>query len=257
LEQAHEPLRNILRFQRTQRVALALQHSLLTRPPHYDALEITARYLPSPAADEVGGDWYDSFVLGDGVPVLVIGDVAGHDIQAAVTMSRMRNMLRGLAADREEPPGDILRRLDKATQVLDPEEGTATCALVRVERAPAGGWQAYYSVAGHPPPLLVDADGGTRFLTAASSPLLGMPVPDEWRTSAIEPLPPGGTLLLYTDGLVERPDEDIDDSLAGLARTAAGLARLPLADFCDSLLAGAASTGTDDICLIALRLPPP
>ncbi|UBI35748.1 MULTISPECIES: SpoIIE family protein phosphatase [Streptomyces] len=255
LEQAHDPLRNVIEFQRTQRVALALQHSLLTEPPRYDDLVITARYLPSPAAADVGGDWYDSFVLGDGAPVLVIGDVAGHDIEAAVTMSRMRNMLRSLAADREEPPGDIIRRLDRATQVLDPEEGTATCALVRIEHTPDGGRQAHYCVAGHPPPLVVDRDGGTRFLEGATSPLLGMPVPDEWRISGFEPLPPGGTLLLYTDGLVERPDEDIDEGLARLARTASGLAGADLNAFCDTLLAEPSVTGQDDICLIAVRLP--
>ncbi|WP_249374749.1 SpoIIE family protein phosphatase [Streptomyces sp. I05A-00742] len=255
LEQAHDPLRNIIEFQRTQRVALALQHSLLTEPPRYDDLVITARYLPSPAAADVGGDWYDSFVLGDGAPVLVIGDVAGHDIEAAVTMSRMRNMLRSLTADREEPPGDIIRRLDRATQVLDPDESTATCALVRIEHAPDGGRQAHYSVAGHPPPLVVDRDGGTHFLDAATSPLLGLPIPDEWRVSAVEPLPLGGTLLLYTDGLVERPDEDIDHGLARLAHAASGLARASLDDFCDALLSEAAAVGRDDICLIAARLP--
>ncbi|MEU7137665.1 SpoIIE family protein phosphatase [Streptomyces sp. NPDC046261] len=255
LEQAHEPLRHIAEFQRTRRVALALQHSLLTAPPQPQGLHITARYLPSPTAAEVGGDWYDSFVLPDGAPVLVIGDVAGHDIAAAVTMSKMRNMMRGLATDRQEPPGDIIRRLDRATQTLNPEEGTATCALARLERTATGGWQAHYSVAGHPPPLLVSPDGATRYLEQATSPLLGLPLGDDWRVSAIEPLPAAGTLLLYTDGLVERPDEDIDQGLGRLAQTAAQLAREPLDVFCDTLLAEPAATGRDDICLIALRLP--
>ncbi|MEU3878200.1 PAS domain-containing protein, partial [Streptomyces sp. NPDC029704] len=106
LVQAHDPLRNIIEFQRTQRVALALQHSLLTTPPPYDDLRIVSRYLPSPAAAEVGGDWYDSFVLADGALVLAIGDVAGHDIAAAVNMSKMRNMLRGQAAHPQDPPPD-------------------------------------------------------------------------------------------------------------------------------------------------------
>ncbi|GHF55411.1 hypothetical protein GCM10010218_41150 [Streptomyces mashuensis] len=257
LEQAHDPLRNIMEFQRTQRVALALQHSLLSRPPHYGDLHIVSRYLPSPAAAEVGGDWYDSFVLGDGALALVIGDVAGHDIAAAVNMSKMRNMLRSLAADREEPPGDIIRRLDRAAQLLEPDGSTATCALVRVEDAPDGGRQAYYSVAGHPPPLLVTPDGRTSFLTGAMSPLLGLPVPDDWRVSAVQPLPAGSTLLLYTDGLVERPDEDIDDGLTRLARTAADLAGTPLETFCDTLVSCAAASGRDDVCLIAVRLPAP
>lgn len=255
VEQAHEPLRHIAEFQRTRRVALALQHSLLTDPPRYDRLRIAARYLPSPTAAEVGGDWYDSFVLPDGALILVIGDVAGHDIAAAVTMSKMRNMMRGLAADRQEPPGDIIRRLDVATQTLNPEEGTATCAIARLEKDDDGGWQTHYSVAGHPPPLLVTEDGSTRFLDRAASPMLGLPTQDEWRDSAIEPLPAGSTLLLYTDGLVERPDEDIDQGLDRLRRTAAALARKPLDVFCDALLTEPAATGRDDICLIALRVP--
>ncbi|WP_370420899.1 SpoIIE family protein phosphatase [Streptomyces sp. QH1-20] len=255
VEQAHEPLRHIAEFQRTRRVALALQHSLLSDPPRYDRLRIVARYLPSPTAAEVGGDWYDSFVLPDGALILVIGDVAGHDIAAAVTMSKMRNMMRGLAADRQEPPGDIIRRLDVATQTLNPEEGTATCAIARLEQGDDGGWQTHYSVAGHPPPLLVTKDGCTRFLDRAASPMLGLPMQDDWRDSAIEPLPAGSTLLLYTDGLVERPDEDIDQGLDRLRRTAAVLAREPLDVFCDTLLAEPAATGRDDICLIALRVP--
>ncbi|MBT2386502.1 SpoIIE family protein phosphatase [Streptomyces sp. ISL-11] len=255
LEQAHEPLRHIAEFQRTRRVALALQHSLLTEPPQPQGLRITARYLPSPTAAEVGGDWYDSFVLPDGAPVMVIGDVAGHDIAAAVTMSKMRNMMRGLATDRQEPPGDIIRRLDRATQTLNPEEGTATCALARLEKTPTGGWQAHYSVAGHPPPLLIAPGGRTRFLDEAGSPLLGLPTCDDWRISAVEPLPAAGTLLLYTDGLVERPDEDIDQGLERLRRAAALLADEPLDVLCDTLLAEPAATGRDDICLIALRVP--
>ncbi|GAA0445319.1 hypothetical protein GCM10009544_05130 [Streptomyces stramineus] len=254
LEQAQESLRHIAEFQRTRRVALALQHSLLTDPPRYGRLCVTARYLPSPTAAEVGGDWYDAFVLPDGALVVTIGDVAGHDIGAAVTMSKMRNMLRGLAADRLEPPGDIIRRLDIATQILNPEEGTATCVLARLENA-GSGWQAHYSVAGHPPPLLVTHDGRTRYLDGAASPLLGLPTQDDWRTSAVELLPARSTLLLYTDGLVERPDEDIDQGLDRLARTAALLAGESLDVFCDTLLAEPAATGRDDICLIALRVP--
>jgi PAS domain S-box-containing protein len=98
VEQAHDALSQALRLQRSQRVARALQHSLLTEPPDHPRLRIAARYLPSPAAADVGGDWYDSFPLPDGTVVLIIGDVAGHDLRAAVTMGQMRSMLRALAA---------------------------------------------------------------------------------------------------------------------------------------------------------------
>ncbi|MBB5937722.1 SpoIIE family protein phosphatase [Streptomyces zagrosensis] len=257
IEQAHAPLSRAMQLQRTQQVARALQHSLLTPPPEVPDIAITARYLASPAAAEVGGDWYDSFVLRDGVTVLIIGDVAGHDLEAAVTMGRTRNMLRALAVDREEPPGDILRRLDVNTLVLSPQESTTTCVLARVEGPPGGPWQLNYSVAGHPPPLLVTWDGEAYFLDDAQDILLGGLMPDEPRNSSVHPLPRGCTLLLYTDGLVERPDEDLDQGLERLRRHAATLAREPVDAFCDVLLAHPAQTGRDDIAMLALRLPAP
>jgi PAS domain S-box-containing protein len=255
LEQAHDPLRHALEFQRTQRVAIALQRSLLSEPPRLEGLEIDARYLPSSAAAEVGGDWYDSFLLPDGASTLIIGDVAGHDLSAAVTMSKLRNMLRGLAADRVEPPGDILRRLDDATALLSPDWQTATCVLARVEGAPRSGWALSYSVAGHPPPLLVTEHEGGVFLEDAQGPLLGGPDTSGTRPTALEPLPRGATLLLYTDGLIERRGEDMGDALERLRRRAGELARHPLHAFCQELLRDAPATGEDDIALIALRVP--
>ncbi|POX37804.1 serine/threonine protein phosphatase [Streptomyces sp. Ru73] len=255
LDQSVPVFSTSLELRHTQRIALALQRSLLTDPPLVDGLEIVARYLPSSRADEVGGDWYDSFVLPDGATTLIIGDVAGHDLTAAVAMSKMRNMLRGLVVDRQEPPGDILRRLDVSTQILATEEGTATCVYARIEGAEGGPWQLHFSVAGHPPPLLVTAGGEARFLDAAQDIMLGGLAPDQERASAIEPLPPGSIVLLYTDGLVERPDEDIDEGLERLRRHAARLAGEPLDDFCRELVAGPAETSNDDIAVIAARMP--
>ncbi|MFF8813075.1 SpoIIE family protein phosphatase [Streptomyces pactum] len=256
IEQAHAPLSRAMQLRRTQQVARALQHSLLTEPPDVPELRIAVRYLPSPAAAEVGGDWYDAFVLPDGATTLVIGDVAGHDLAAAVTMSQMRNMLRALAMDRVEPPGDILRRLDVGAQLLRPEQATTTCVLARVEGPRGGPWQLNYSVAGHPPPLLVTADGTAVFLDDAQDVLLGGLLPEAERIDAIRPLPPDATVLLYTDGLVERPGEDITRGLERLRALAGTLAGEPLEAFCDRLLADSPVTGRDDIALIALRLPP-
>ncbi|MCK2218722.1 SpoIIE family protein phosphatase [Actinomadura sp. ATCC 31491] len=252
-DHAHDALSRAIRFQRAQQVALALQYSLLAEPPRLPGLRIVARYRASPSAAEVGGDWYDSFVLPDGVPVLVIGDVAGHDLTAAVAMSQLRNMLRALAMDRCEPPGDILARLNTAMGSLSGEV-TATCVYARVEEDD-GTHRLHYAVAGHPPPLLVTPGRPGRFLDEAVSPLLGIPggVP---RGSWTEPLPPGGTLLLYTDGLVERPGEHLDRGLERLRLAAERLADRPLDKFCDQLLSGLPTSGLDDIAVIALRLPP-
>ncbi len=255
IEQSKPSLGHILEYRRTQRIALDLQRSLLTEPPRLDDLEIVARYEPSPMADEVGGDWYDSFVLPDGAVTLIIGDVAGHDLPAAITMGKMRNMLRGLVVDRQEPPGDILRRLDLGTQILNPEETTTTCVLARVEHAPGGRRQLHYSVAGHPPPLLVGPEGTARYLDRAQDVLLGGLATDLVRSSSVEPLPPGSTVFLYTDGLIERPGQDIDSGLAWLRRKAAGLATVPLADFCRELVAGVVAESNDDIAVVAVRVP--
>ncbi|MER6508367.1 SpoIIE family protein phosphatase [Nonomuraea sp. NPDC001636] len=249
----HDALSRAIRFQRTQQVALALQYSLLAEPPRLPGLRIVARYRASPSAAEVGGDWYDSFVLPDGVPALVIGDVAGHDLSAAVLMSQVRNMLRALAMDRCEPPGEILTRLNVAMESLF-SEVTATCVFARVEKGNTGH-RLRFAVAGHPPPLLVTAQGRGRFLEEAVSPLLGFS-DDEPRPSWTEPLPPGSTLLLYTDGLIERSGEHLDLGLERLRRVAESLAAEPLESFCDQVLSGLPSTGLDDIAVIALRLPP-
>ncbi|MFF4763188.1 PP2C family protein-serine/threonine phosphatase [Streptomyces sp. NPDC001292] len=116
-------------------------------------------------------------------------------------------------------------------------------------------WQLKCANAGHPPPLLVSHDGDTRYLTTGHSVLLGIE-PDTPRPSSTHTLAPDSTLLLYTDGLIERPGEDLDRGLARLRQHAAALTREPLAVFCDELLAGLVHGGNDDIALLAVRLPP-
>jgi hypothetical protein len=161
-------------------------------------------------------------------------------------------MLRGLAIDRREPPGDTLRRLDIATELLD-GEGTATCILARLEGPDDGDWWLRYSVAGHPPPLLVTYEGEARYLEDAVNPILGVAY-DMPRTSAVAVLPPRSTLLFYTDGLVEVPGEHLDMGLERLRRSGADLAREPLDTFCDKLLR-MPMVCKDDIAMIAVRLP--
>ena len=242
-------------FQRTQRVARALQHSLLSDPPTIPGLPIVGRYQTSPTSAEVGGDWYDAFIVDDTI-MLVIGDVAGHDLTAATAMSQMRNMLRAFAADHPHNPHEVLRRLDGAVQRSGEYKGTATCILARVTPDSDGIWQVDYSVAGHLPPLLVLPNGETRFLEKAHDLLLGVD-PTMPRHRALEVLPSGATLLLYTDGLVEHPHESLDIGLERLAHHCAAMARIPLNTFCDRLLTELPIAGNDDITLIALRLESP
>ncbi|MFJ5779022.1 PP2C family protein-serine/threonine phosphatase [Streptomyces sp. NPDC093094] len=238
-----------------QSTAEQLQRALLPALPRLGPLEVAARYTPARAVAEVGGDWYDCFRLPDGSTALIIGDVTGHDLPAAVTMGQLRNMLRALVCDRLEPPGDILRRLDTIAHTLYGGH-TATCINARLDTGADSGWHLHFANAGHPPPLLVTHDGDTLYLTTGHSILLGIE-PDAPRPSSSHALPPASTLLLYTDGLIERPGEDIDRGLSRLRQHAAALTREPLHVFCDELLSGCAHGSNDDIALLAVRLPHP
>ncbi|RRQ79212.1 SpoIIE family protein phosphatase [Streptomyces griseofuscus] len=237
--------------QHTRNTAERLQRSLLPRLPHIPSMEITARYAPSSTTAQVGGDWFDAFTLPDGDTALVIGDVAGHDLNAAVTMSQLRNMLRGIAVDCQDQPSEVLRRLDLATLTLYPHS-TATCAYAVVKGPHNGLWEVHHSSAGHLPLLLTRPNGDTRYLDSASGLLIGMDstLP---RLSARDLLPAQSTLLMFTDGLIERPGESLSDALNRLRRHTAALAQAPLHVFCDELILGLGAGSTDDIALLALR----
>ncbi|MGX1501628.1 UNVERIFIED_CONTAM: PAS domain S-box-containing protein [Streptomyces graminofaciens] len=249
-------LDNAQLFDQQRQLAETMQRQLLTPLPQVDHLQMAARYQPAESAAEIGGDWYDAFLLADGAMTMVIGDVVGHDLKAAAHMAEVRNMLRALAWDRQEPPSLIMRRLDEAmTNTSDAPMATAVFA--RIEGEEGGPWQLHWVNAGHPPPLLVTYDGEARYLEAGHGPLLGMDSalhlglgwPD-----AREGLPARSTLLLYTDGLVESRTRSIDGGLAELRRHAGALARRDVEDFCDELLARMAPSG-DDVALLALRIP--
>lgn len=244
-------------YRQTQRIAERFQRALLPELPQVDYLQITARYATAQATAQVGGDWYDSFILPQGDTVLVIGDVTGHDLQAAVNMSALRNMLRGIAVDRHEPPGEVLRRLDIASHTLR-STATATCVYALVKDPPeeGGPWGLHHAAAGHPPPLLTTAEGDTRYLETSAGMLIGVD-PEHWRPTAFDEIPAHATVLLYTDGLIERRGESLDRGLARLRQHAAALSREPLDVFCDELLAGLGADSTDDAALLALRPAPP
>ncbi|MFB7651587.1 MULTISPECIES: PP2C family protein-serine/threonine phosphatase [unclassified Streptomyces] len=239
----------------TQAVAERLQRSLLPDLPVVDGLSITARYASAASSAQIGGDWYDSFVLPQGHTALIIGDVTGHDLHAAVTMSQMRNMLRGIACDRQEPPGMILRRLDIAVDTLY-RHRTATCVYALLKGPEGGPYLLEWARAGHPPPLLVTADGDASYLQDAHGMLLGADSYAE-RDSASTPLPVGSTLLLYTDGLIERRGESLDHSMTRLRQHASALIGHDLDTMCDELLTALTAGSNDDIALLAVRLPPP
>ncbi|WP_031506986.1 SpoIIE family protein phosphatase [Streptomyces megasporus] len=241
-------------FGRQREIAEAMQRNLLASLPRPGPLRLTARYQPAPVGSQVGGDWYDAFLLRDGATALVIGDVVGHDLTAAAGMAQLHGMLRVLAWDRTGPPSAVVDRLDDAIPAIT-DVPMATLVLARVEGAENGPWQLRWTSAGHPPPLLVTPDGHAEHLEQGQGLLLGTRLGDGGRPDATTPLPPGATLLLYTDGLVEVPGTDLGAGMERLRRHAAALARHPLDEFCDQVLARMSSDSTDDIALLALRIP--
>jgi serine phosphatase RsbU (regulator of sigma subunit) len=238
-------------YARQAELAAALQQSLLTELPDLAPLEVAARYVPATEAAEVGGDWYDVFHLPGGSIALAVGDLAGHDIDAAVAMGQTRSDLRALAVDRREPPGQILGRLDAVLAHLHPGR-SGTCVYGELTQHD-GGWRALLANAGHLPPLQLTEDG-VKYLEARPEPLFGAGVETARTTFAVD-LPPHSTLLLYTDGLIERRDRGLDTMLAELQAVVTELRDQPLDQLCDELLARFAAEPSDDVCLLAVRVP--
>jgi PAS domain S-box-containing protein len=251
-------------FRQQRDIAVTLQHQLLTPLPRVGELRLAARYLPAGAGAEVGGDWYDALVLSDGVTALIIGDVLGHDLEAVAGMAQLRNMLRSLAWDRREPPSAIVGRLDRAIPAIT-TVSMATALLARVEEVretgeagERGTWRLEWTSAGHPPPLLVTTDGRARYLEQHQDTMLGTRLADSLpRHDAVERLPPGSTLLLYTDGLIEDPGISLETGLERLRGHATQLADLPLEEVCDEIVQRVRPGRRDDIALVAMRVPTP
>ena len=214
-------LDNARLYRQRPHLAEGLQRSLLTEPPSSDGLQVAVRYVPAAEAARVGGDWYDAFLAPDGGIVLAIGDVVGHDTQAAAVMGQVRGLLRGIAFTTGESPAAVLTRLDHGVARLLPDT-TVTSVVARVEprsRQRDGATVIRWSNAGHPPPMVVAADGAVTLLAAARADLLLGWDPGTVRAESDVLLVRGATLLMYTDGLVERRGEDLDQGLGRLQAT--------------------------------------
>ncbi|MGR6967963.1 SpoIIE family protein phosphatase [Geodermatophilus sp. URMC 61] len=237
------------------RAAETLQRSMLTDPPESSRLQVAVRYVPAAREAQVGGDWYDVFEQPDGSTVVVIGDVVGHDTEAAADMAQLRGLLRGIAYDSADGPATVLRRLDSAVVGL----GLRAMATVLVGRlAPdpdTGGTRLRWSSAGHLPPLLTEpGDGALRLTTPRAELLLGVD-PAARRTESEAVLEPGSTLLLYTDGLVERRDQVFDVGVDRLAAELVAVRDRPLEAACDELIGRMLpQAAEDDVALVAVRL---
>jgi PAS domain S-box-containing protein len=236
-----------------------LQQALLTPPPEPDHLHVAVRYAPAAHEAQVGGDWYDAFLQPDGATMLVIGDVVGHGSDAAAAMGQLRGVLRALAYDNDETPAATLSRLDRTARGL--AIGTlATGILARIERRPdvpvTGVRTLRWSNAGHLPPLLLAPDGTSRLLTTRPELMLGVDI-DAGRTDHTVDVDDGCTLLLFTDGLIERRDSDLDEGLTSLREAVRDLGEAPLEMLCDVVLSRLVpGEMDDDVALVAVRAYP-
>jgi serine phosphatase RsbU (regulator of sigma subunit) len=245
-------------------VAHTLQAALLPVLPEVAWLEMYGHYRPADLADMVGGDWYDAFISEPGEAgrpeslTVTVGDVAGHDTHAAAEMGRLVAKLRALAIDQPDRPDRLLRRLERVMNANIHNRHASALVATLTPDEDAGVCMAW-SNAGHPPPLVLVPGAEPAFLRETANLLLGISYPAPERDAHLLTLPPGSTVLLYTDGLIERRDEDLSDSLVRLARLADVHRELALPELVASVIAGTATDAQqhDDTVLFALRTRPP
>ncbi|SIR93099.1 ATP-binding SpoIIE family protein phosphatase [Micromonospora avicenniae] len=245
-------LENAQLFEAEHRVATTLQHSLLPRSlPRLAGAVVASRYLPGTADVEVGGDWYDAIVLNDQELVLVIGDVVGKGVQAAAAMGQLRNALRAYLLEGFDP-GESLTRLNRLVASTEHRSfATVFCLLFH-----PGTGRLRYASAGHPSPLLIGGGGVTFLHDRALGPPVGA-VPDGTYRTVEGELRSGRRLLLYTDGLIEDRQVDIDEALAQLCVDAAGPSE-HVADLIDAVLGQVdGRPRRDDVAVIALEAAEP
>jgi PAS domain S-box-containing protein len=237
--------------EREHTIAETLQRSLLPeRLPDIDGLEIEPGYLPAGRGAAVGGDWYDALERADGRVALVVGDVVGHGLRAAAIMGQLRNAFRayGLA---EASPAEVMARVNRLVMSGE-EEAMATVLYLVLDRETG---DVSFASAGHPPPLVLSSEGA-RYLEGGRSVPVGAAEPGIFReTSAV--LPPDATLLLYTDGLVERRDAPLEQRLEELA-DAAGDGEQDLKSLRDSVVRRMLEDQepNDDVALLVVRARP-
>jgi anti-sigma regulatory factor (Ser/Thr protein kinase) len=243
---------NARRYSREHATALTLQRSMLPTGLSYpSSVDVKHRYLPGSKLIEVGGDWYESIALPGGRVALVVGDVAGHGVRAAVTMGRLRTAIHTLAM-LEMTPAEALQQLDELMHTLgEREPHFATCAYAVFD---AVSGECEVAVAGHLPPLLVHPDGRNELLDVPPAPPLGIGNGEvESRQFTVED---GSLFVLYTDGLVENKGQDISDGLARLQKIfGPGSPTRELEALCKATLDGVYSDHQrDDIAVLIARL---
>jgi serine phosphatase RsbU (regulator of sigma subunit)/anti-sigma regulatory factor (Ser/Thr protein kinase) len=248
--QAAQALDRARHFESEQTIAETLQRSVLpVALPRVEGVQLAARYLPGSAQLDVGGDWFDAITLSDGRLGLVVGDVVGKGVQAAASMAQLRNAIRAFSVDPLKP-SSVLARLNRlAEDALD----TTFATLVYMILDPETGVCRLAS-AGHPPPVVAFPDGRVELLEGGRGLPLGTGIESRYRQDTYE-LPAGSTVVLYTDGLVERRGRSIDEGLADLRSAVGGAPKDPdrLLEHVLERVVGGGERG-DDIALLAARV---
>ncbi len=243
----------LLRARRREHdIAQQLQRSLLSGElPVSARVQLAAAYRPAVSGLEVGGDWYDAFWLDDGETLgLVVGDVVGRGIGAAATMGQLRSAVRALAST-GLGVGPVLEAVDRFSR----RHGVGQMATLVYAQLEIGTGVLRYACAGHPPPLLVMPGGDPIVLWGGRSLPLEAQRSTAARTEDAQQLEPGSILLLYTDGLVERRTQSIDDGMSTLGAELARLRHEDLAVLADSIVQTLRDAEhADDVCLLAARL---
>ena len=236
-------------YLREHRIAETLQRSLLPeRLPRLEGVELAARYLPAVRGAAIGGDWYDALERPDGRVALVVGDVVGHGLRAAATMGQLRNAFRAYGLV-ESSASAVMASINRLA-MSGTDEVMATVLYLVLDRDTG---EVTFTSAGHPPPLVLAPDG-PRFLEGGRSVPIGAADPTAFREGT-DVLPPGSTLVLYTDGLVERRGLPLEGRLEQLAEVA-GAAEPNLERLCGRVLEGllADEDPEDDVAVLVVRL---
>lgn len=243
-------------YQGEHRLTESLQRSLLPQLPTVDGLRLGASYLAGSEGQQVGGDWYDLFELTGGRIGIVVGDVVGHDISAAVLMSRVQTALRAFAF-LDDTPSAVLDRLDGLIATFNTDRLVTVFYGVLSAADRQGGRRLVYANAGHPPPLVYRRDGSVTELDGAKSLLLGVRArADEARPDQEVVLTDGTMLVMYTDGLVEIPGQSLTDLIERLKQVTADIPPGTSPDaVCDWLLSHmTAGQRRDDIAIMVTQL---
>jgi phosphoserine phosphatase RsbU/P len=252
-QEAHErtqqlQLENARLYEQERKVALTLQRSLLAASaPHDPRLQIASRYRPADDELEVGGDWHDAFRVAPEKIAIVVGDIVGKGIEAASAMGQLKSATRALAVA-ELQPAELLTRLDAfVEQIPTTQMSTLVYAVIDLRDG-----QLSLACAGHPPPVLIVPDGEPALVWEGRSRPLGLVVPGSPRQQTTLELEHGARLLFYTDGLIERRAENIDEGLDRLLHAVATHSSVAVDLLVDGLLDELLTAGPnrDDVCLL-------